>query len=180
MRRFWKWMLYDVMGWTKEVTETHPEKYIICLAPHTSNWDFIMAILYRWAEGFRTCFLMKKEWFFWPLGSIFRYLGGIPVYRSKTTRMSQQLAEEAKNTPGFALTITPEGTRSLTDTWKRGFYFIAFEAGIPILLYALDYNKKLIYCTRTFIPTGNIEADMAEIKQYYKDFKGKHPEKFAI
>ena len=94
--------------------------------------------------------------------------------------MSQQLAEEAKNTPGFALTITPEGTRSLTDTWKRGFYFIAFEAGIPILLYALDYNKKLIYCTRTFIPTGNVEADMAVIKQYYKDFKGKHPEKFAI
>lgn len=180
MRGFWKWMLYDVMGWTKEVTQTHPEKYIICLAPHTSNWDFIIALLYRWAEGFKTFYLMKKEWFFWPLGPLFRYLGGIPVYRSKNTRMSQHLAEEARNTPGFALTITPEGTRSLTDTWKRGFYFIALEAGIPILLYALDYKKKLIYCTRTFVPTGDVDADMVEIKQYYKDFKGKHPENFAI
>lgn len=177
---FFKWMLYKKMGWTKNVTVQHPDKYIICLAPHTSNWDFVISLFYRWAEGYHIGFLMKKEWFFWPLGPIFRRLDGIPVYRSKTTRMSEQLAQRAKEATVFALAITPEGTRSLNDTWKRGFYYIALEAGIPILLYAIDYERKYIECTRTFIPTGNVEEDMTQIKQFYKDFKGKHPEKFSI
>ena len=69
------------MGWTKDVTIVHPSKYIICLAPHTSNWDFVLGQLYSGAEGWKIQFLMKKEWFFWPLGLLFRHLGGIPVYR---------------------------------------------------------------------------------------------------
>ena len=168
------------MGWTKNVTETHPDKYIICVAPHTSNWDFILGLAYRWAEGFSTNFLMKKEWFFWPLGPLFRSMGGIPVYRSKNTRMTEQLVSAANATDKFALAITPEGTRSLNGEWKHGFYYIALEAGLPILLYALDFEKKEIYCTKTFTPTGDVEADMMAIKQYYRDFKGKHPERFTI
>ena len=173
-------MLYGCLGWTKNVTETHPKKYIICLAPHTSNWDFLIGQFYMRAENFQANFLMKKEWFFWPLGILARKVGGIPVYRSKKTHMTSQLAEVAKGRETFCLTITPEGTRSLNPEWKRGFYYIALEACIPILLYAIDYERKLIECTRTFIPTGDVEADMKEIKQYYKDFKGRHPEKFSI
>ena len=89
-------------------------------------------------------FLMKKEWFFWPLGPIFRRMGGIPVWRSKQTSMTDNLAETAMRLPIFQLCITPEGTRKLNPEWKRGFYYIAQKAGIPILLYGVDYEKKLI------------------------------------
>ena len=77
IQRFCRWLLYKKLGWTKCVTVAHPDKFIICLAPHTSNWDFIIGQLYAQAEGFKINFLMKREWFFWPLGVIFRSLGGI-------------------------------------------------------------------------------------------------------
>lgn len=175
-----RWMLYKHLGWKKDVTESHPKKYIICLAPHTSNWDLFLGQLYMHAEGLKCNFLMKKEWFFWPLGPIFRKMGGIPVWRSKHTSMTDNLANVAKQRATFSLCITPEGTRSANPDWKKGFYFIALKAGIPILLYGVDYQKKLIQCTKTIIPSGNLEADMREIKLYFKDFKGKKPEKFTI
>ena len=168
------------MGWTKDITVAHPDKYIICLAPHTSNWDFILGQLYSCAEGLRVNYLMKKEWFFWPLGPIFRKTGGIPVYRDKKTSMTDNLAETAKRSESFRLCITPEGTRSRNPDWRKGFYFIALKAGLPILLYGLDFDKKLIQCTKCIMPTGDVEKDMQEIKQYFADYKGKHPENFAI
>lgn len=174
-----KWVL-KTLGWTINVTEQHPEKYIICLAPHTSNWDFIMGQLYSGAAGFRCNFMMKKEWFFWPLGPFFRSIGGIPVYRAKHTSMTDAMAETAMKEKEFHLCITPEGTRKLNTDWKKGFYFIALKANLPILLYGLDYEKKIIECTKSIRPTGNLEEDMKEIKQYFKDYKGKKPENFAI
>ena len=180
MRKFCNWLLYKRMGWTVNVTEPHPDKYIICLAPHTSNWDFLIGQLYSISQGMKSNFLMKKEWFFWPLGPIFRNLGGIPVGRSKHTSMTDNLAETAKREHVFHLCITPEGTRSLNPEWKKGFYYIAQKAGIPILLYGVDYEKRHIQCTKTIIPNGDIDSQMREIKLYFKDFKGKCPEKFTI
>jgi 1-acyl-sn-glycerol-3-phosphate acyltransferase len=168
------------MGWTAEVTEDHPDKFIICLAPHTSNWDFILGLLYSRARGMQCNFMMKKEWFFWPLGPIFRRLGGIPVYRQKKTSMTDAMAEAAKTSKTFHLCITPEGTRSRTADWKKGFYFIALKAELPILLYGVDYAQKRIVCTKTVIPSGDLDRDMRDIKVYYKDFKGKKPENFTI
>ena len=139
------WLLYKRLGWTKEVTQPHPEKFIICLAPHTSNWDF-------------------------ALGQI----------RQKKMSMTDAMADTAKKVEQFKLCITPEGTRSRVEEWKKGFYFIALKAGIPILLYGVDYERKLIQCTKTIIPSGNLEEDMREIKLYFKDFKGRKPENFAI
>ena len=176
---FCRWLLYKKLGWTKCVTVAHPDKFIICLAPHTSNWDFIIGQLYAQAEGFKINFLMKREWFFWPLGVIFKSLGGIPVWRSKHTSMTDNLAETAKTKDSFKLCITPEGTRSPNTEWKKGFYFIALKAEIPILLYGVDYEKKKIVCTDSFTPSGNINEDMPKIKSYFKDFKGKKPENFA-
>ena len=176
---FCRWLLYKKLGWTKCVTVAHPDKFVICLAPHTSNWDFIIGQLYAQAEGFKINFLMKREWFFWPLGVIFKSLGGIPVWRSKHTSMTDNLAETAKTKDSFKLCITPEGTRSPNTEWKKGFYFIALKAEIPILLYGVDYEKKKIVCTDSFTPSGNIDEDMPKIKSYFKDFKGKKPENFA-
>jgi 1-acyl-sn-glycerol-3-phosphate acyltransferase len=180
LRKFFGWLLYRCLGWKKEVTVEHPDKYIICLAPHTSNWDFFYGQLYNRAEGLSSNFLMKKEWFFWPLGTIFRKMGGIPVYRQKKTSMTDTLAEIARKEDSFRLAITPEGTRKANPEWKKGFYYIALGAGIPVLLYGLDYEKKHIQCTKTIIPTGDLEKDMREIKLYYKDFKGKNPALFTI
>ena len=179
LRRLCKWLLYKRMGWTAQVTESHPAKYIICLAPHTSNWDFLIGQLYNTAEGLGSNFLMKKEWFAWPLGVLFRRLGGIPVYRQKHTSMTDALAQAAIHADSFHLCITPEGTRSRVEEWKRGFYFIALKAQMPILLYGLDYEKKLITCTKTIIPSGDVDSDMRQIKLYFKDLRGKNPENFA-
>ena len=125
-------------------------------------------------------FLMKKEWFFWPLGPIFRRMGGIPVWRTKKTSMTDNLAETASKLDVFQLCITPEGTRSPNPDWKKGFYYIAQKAGIPILLYGVDFERRLIQCTKTIIPNGDIDTQMREIKLYFKDFKGKIPENFTI
>ncbi len=168
------------MGWTADVTEVCPEKCIICLAPHTSNWDFIIGMLYNGATGLKSNFLMKKEWFVWPLGWFFRRMGGIPVYRQKHTSMTDTMAQTARQAKQFRLCVTPEGTRSRVEEWKRGFYIIAQKADIPILLYGLDYERKLILCTRTIMPSDDMERDIKDIKLYFKDLKGKKPENFTI
>lgn len=171
---------FDWMGWKTEVTVQSHDKCILCVAPHTSNWDFIVAELYYTAIGRRAEFLMKREWFFWPLGLLWRRMGGIPVDRSRKTSLTDQLAERAKSATHFELAVTPEGTRSRNANWKQGFYFIALKAKLPILLYAIDYRRKCITCTRKIVPSGDIDHDMALIKDYYKYFTGRHPERFAL
>ena len=146
LKKLASWLLYKRMKWKKEVTIDFPDKFIICLAPHTSNWDFLIGLLYSRAEGIKSNFL----------------------------------AEHAVKAKSFGLCITPEGTRSLNPEWKKGFYYIALKANIPILLYGLDYKQKTIVCNQSIVPSGDIEEDMKTIKLYFKDFKGKHPELFTI
>lgn len=177
-QQFWGKILFDWMGFREEIDQPMPEKCIIALAPHTSNWDFVVGNLYSRAKGQPCAFLMKKEWFFWPMGIFMRRLGGIPVYRNKRMRATDVIAEQAKAATHFRLCITPEGTRKANAEWKQGFYYIALKAGIPILLYGLDFGQKRIVCTKTVVPNGDIETQMAEIKAYFKNFTGKHPHKF--
>ena len=175
-----RWLLYRMMGFRFESTVPLPRKYVIALAPHTSNWDFVVGLLHSRAEGYRCNFMMKKFWFFWPLGYVMRWLGGIPVERSYHSSMTDQMARKAMEMDDFHLCITPEATRKRVTTWKRGFYYIALKANLPIMLYAMDYEKKLIRCTKCIIPDGNLEEQMKEIKEYFRDVKGKYPEKFAV
>ena len=173
-------ILFDWMGWKADVDQPIPDKCILCVAPHTSNWDFFIGKVYYTALGRTSNFLMKKEWFFWPLGPLFRRMGGIPVERSKKMSLTDQMAQQALEHEEFHLCITPEGTRKPVTEWKKGFYYIALKAELPILLYALDYEKKEIRCTKTLIPNGNIEEQMEEIKEYFREVKGKKPERFAL
>ena len=159
LRKICKWLLYKRLGWEKNVTVSHPDKFIICLAPHTSNADFLLGQLYMRAEAMKINFLMKSEWFAWPLGTLFRKLGGIPVSRGRHTSMTDSLAATARRRPTFRLCVTPEGT--------------------PILLYGLDYERKLIQCTKSLTPSGDIDKDMRLIKDYFKGFTGRHPELFT-
>lgn len=173
-------ILFKLLGWKYTMTVPDYSKYVVCLAPHTSNWDLFLGKFFYWAVDRKSNFLMKKEWFFWPLGPIFRSMGGIPVYRDKKTSMTDRLAETAKQLEIFHLAITPEGTRSLNPDWKKGFYYIALKAGIPIVLAGVNYEKKEIHIDKEITPSGDYESDIKEIKRYFKDFKGKHPEKFTV
>ena len=170
----------EQMGWQVEMTVPYRDKCIICVAPHTSNWDFIIAELYYHSIGRTAGFLMKKEWFFWPMGVLFRSMGGIPVERSRHVSLTDRVAEAAIKAERFELAVTPEGTRSLATKWKRGFYFIALKAGLPIQLYAIDYKNKRIVCTKELVPSGDVEADMRLIMDYYRPYEGKYPGKFAV
>lgn len=169
-----------LLGWKAVVGVPDFKKCIFCAAPHTTNWDLFIGKLFINAIGRKSGFLMKKEWFFFPLGGWFRSMGGIPVYRDKHTSMVDQLIARVKESDEFHLAITPEGTRSANPNWKRGFYYIALGAQIPIVLVGVDYERKCITAERYLIPTGDVENDMREIKQYFKNFKGKHPERFDV
>ena len=174
-----KFLLHTLGGWRVEMTVPHQDKCIICVAPHTSNWDFIIGQLFACATGQRSHFLMKKEWFRGPLGPLMRSLGGVPVHRDKSTSMTDQIAEIARTRDTFCLCITPDGIRKLQPTWKRGFYYIALKAKLPILLYGLDYKKKRIVCTKSVMPTGDIDRELPEIKRYFEQFTARHPKKFT-
>ncbi len=171
---------YKLMGWKTQVSVPDFDKFIMCAAPHTTNWDLIVGKLFVGAIGRETGFMMKKDWFFWPLGPIFRWMGGIPVDRGRKTSLVDQMIVKAKESKKFHLAITPEGTRKANGNWKKGFYHIALGAELPIILVAIDYQKKCVTCDKVIYPTGDINKDMREIKLYYKDFKGKYPENFSI
>jgi len=175
-----RFIYYKVLG--RKTRETIPDypKYVICCGPHTSNWDLFFGKLFYAAIGRKTQFMMKKEWFFWPLGPIFRAIGGIPVNRGKRNSLVDQMVEACNQSEIFHLAITPEGTRKANPNWKKGFYHIALKAGVPIVVIGIDYSRKLIICEKELFPSGDIEKDMREIKFYMKDFKGLHPENFTV
>ena len=169
-------------GWTVNITVPDIDKCLICVAPHTSNWDFVLGKLAYTSVGRHAGFLMKSTWFFPPLGWIFRAMGGIPVYRHKnagTPSLTDYIVRQFKQTDRLAIAITPEGTRSLTRQWHTGFLRIARQADIPILLGTIDYARKLIDVSQIFHTTGDTEADLAAIKEYYKGAVGRFPDKFS-
>ena len=166
-------------GWKIEGTLDYPNKCILCVAPHTSNWDLIIGKMIYLSLGRESYFLIKKSWFFFPMSLIFRGIGGIPVDRSKKTSLTTQLAEEFERRDTFELAVTPEGTRKKTNEWKKGFYYIALEAKVPIIIVTLDYPAKRVVFEDVFYPTGDVESDMEKIKNYYVGIKGKHLDRFT-
>ena len=181
MKKWLSKVLLRLAGWKASSLEgVHLPKCVICVAPHTSNWDFVVGKLFYTSQGLTAGFLMKKDWFFFPFNYIFRSMGGIPIDRSRQRSVTDQVAEMFRERKHFQVAITPEGTRKKTNDWKKGFYYIALGADIPIVLVGIDYQRKCIAAEKYICPSGNIEEDMREIKLYFKDFKGKHPERFDI
>ncbi len=179
-KQLYSFILFRLLGWKSEVTVPDYDKCIFCVAPHTSNWDLFVGKLYYGAIGKKASFMMKKEWFFFPLGILFRAMGGIPVFRGKSNSLVDQMAKRFNESTYFHLAITPEGTRKANPNWKKGFYYIALKAQVPIVLMAPDYPSKTIYNTKVIFPTGDIEKDMREVKLYFKNFQGKNPGCFTI
>ncbi len=179
-KALYSFIYYRLLGWKTNVTVPDLDKYVICAAPHTSNLDLFIGKLFYGAIGRKTSFMMKKEWFFFPLGLIFKAVGGIPVDRKHKTSLVEQMAEQFARSKQFHLAITPEGTRKRNPNWKKGFYYIALKAQVPIVLIGIDYPSKTISATKMITPSGDIDKDMREIKLYFKNFKGKYPENFSI
>lgn len=165
-------------GWKTGPTGEDLKKCVICVAPHTSNFDFILGELFYTAIGRRAHFLMKKEWFFFPLNLFLKAMGGVPINRDKKTSMTEQMANEFAMHETYRLAITPEGTRKEVDEWKKGFYYIALKAAVPIQIAYLDYMEKEIGIIKTFYPIGNVDEDMRIIRSYYRGINGRHKEKF--
>lgn len=173
-------LILKLMGWKVTVSVPDFPKCIICVAPHTSNLDFIIGKLAYASIGRKAGFLMKSTWFFFPLGIIFRAIGGVPVYRDKRKGdLTRQLIDRFNSASRLALAITPEGTRSLTSKWHTGFLRIAAATGVPVILGAIDFATKDVYLTHVFTPTGDMEADMRAVKDYYRPFTGRHPDQFT-
>jgi 1-acyl-sn-glycerol-3-phosphate acyltransferase len=169
-------LILSAMGWQLDARLPPEKKFVITGAFHTSNWDFPVGILGMWALGLKASWVGKHTLFRGPLGPIFRFLGGIPVDRTVHTGFIQRIAELYKSRDEMALTIAAEGTRSRTEHWKTGFYFIALEAGVPIALGYIDYGKKRLGVGATLYPTGNIKQDFAVIRAFYQDKTGLRPE----
>lgn len=174
-------LLLRLSGWRVKVSVPDYPRLLICVAPHTSNWDFILCELAIRSIGRHSGFLMKESWFFWPLGCFFRSIGGVAVPRRNpgSASLTDFLINKFRSSERLTIAITPEGTRSRTAKWHTGFLRIAMEANVPLALAALDFRTKEISMERTFTPTGDIDADMRSIKDYYARFTGKYPEKFT-
>ena len=177
---FYRFVYHRLLGWKSKVTVPYYDKCVICAAPHTSNWDLFFGKLFYNSLGRKVSFMLKKEWFFFTLGILFKAIGGFPVVRNRKTSLVDQMAERFARSRQFHLAITPEGTRQANADWKKGFYYIALKAQVPIVLIGVDYPSRLIAATRVLMPTGNIEKDMHEIKQHFMQFRGKKPDHFAI
>ena len=167
MKGFWALCL-KLAGWKTEITATLPDKCVICVAPHTSTWDFILGLLSYYSIGRKANFLMKEAWFFFPLKYLFKAMGGIPVPERRTgASLTEAIVERFKTASYLNLAVTPEGTRSRTSRWKTGFLYIAHEANVPVLLGVIDYEHKTVRIADTFTTTGDVEADMAAVRKYY-------------
>lgn len=168
-----------MMGWKVEGEVPDLPKFVVLFAPHTSGWDlpFMLAIAY--ALGIEAKWFGKKEIFRWPIGKFLKWLGGIPVDRDNHQNMVGQTVQLMNEHEQFIVGISPEGTRSKSSCWKTGFYYIAHEAGVPIVLAYLDYDRKAGGFGPVIETTGEIETDIEIIRSYYLGITPKYPRKIG-
>jgi 1-acyl-sn-glycerol-3-phosphate acyltransferase len=169
-----------VTGWQVQgALAPEARKSVFIAAPHTSNWDLPYTLMVAFALGLDIRWMGKASLFRWPFGWFMRWLGGIPVDRSRSNDLVAASALALTEAPGaMQLIVPPEGTRGRTRYWKTGFYYIAAAARVPIVMAYMDYERKVSGLGPIFVPTGDIEADMARIKAFYAPFKGRNAAQF--
>lgn len=175
MRKILSKFIFWLLGWEVIGLKKYPKKCVIIAAPHTSNWDFLIGRCYGYIISIKPKYLIKGEFFVPILGSLFRWNGGIPVYRDSNNNIVNQITKRFKESDELILGIAPEGTRSRVEKWKMGFYHIANNANVPILLLAMDFGNKKIGIINEITPTGDIEKDIQFIQNQFKNIKGKIP-----
>lgn len=163
-------------GWTAVGGKPAVLKAVVIAAPHTSNWDAVWALIYKVSIDTEIHFFGKHTVFWFPLGVLLRSLGGIPLDRRKPGDAIQTAVDEFNNNEQYYFGLAPEGTRSLKPYWKTGFYRIAEEANVPVLLGFLDFENKRVGFGPTIELSGDRDADMARIRDFYSNIRGKNPE----
>ncbi len=170
-----RWIL-KLAGWQLEMAPIRLSKYVLIGAPHTSNWDFVIGYLIMTALGFRLNWVGKHTLFRKPWGWFLQWLGGIPVNRTTSRNFVEQVVASFQSHDQLILAIAPEGTRKSTNHWKSGFYHIARQADVPVLLGYIDYQKKTGGIKDILEISGDLESDLAVIRKIYHSVHGKYPE----
>ena len=166
---FWLWSF----GWKTEGEPPADPKYVLIAAPHTSNWDLVVTLCMAFKYRVSIYWLGKDALFCFPFGPVLKWLGGIPVVRSRSTNMVERTAAIFAERDKLVLVVPPEGTRGKVRWWKTGFYHIAYTANVPIVMGFIDFGRKVGGMGPVFVPTGKIEEDMEHIQSFYKNIKGK-------
>ena len=176
-------LILKLIGWRIPAQLPAADRYVLIGYPHTSNVDFFIAMLAKGALGLKFHFVAKHTLFWWPLSSILRALGGIAVDRRSSNGFIGQLVQrfeqaKEKNEP-LVVGMMPEGTRSYREFWRSGFYYLAGEAGVPLVAGYIDYKTKTLGWGPLTHLSGNPEQDLAQLNEFYADIQGKFPEKAA-
>ena len=171
-------LIFKLIGWGVEGSfPPELKKYIIAVAPHTSNWDFVIGVMARSIIKIqRAHFLGKSQLFKPPYGWFFRWLGGYPVDRASSHDMVEQVADIFNKHDEFILAIAPEGTRKKVTKLRTGFYYIALQAHVPIVPCGFDYQQRKIIIDKPFYPSTNADVDMEFLGKFYSQIKGRNPE----
>jgi len=170
---------YALTGWHFIGELPDLPKFVLIIAPHTSNWDFFVGLGALFALGIKLEFFGKDSIFTWPLGPVMRWLGGIPVDRSVSQDRVAESVAEFKLRDKLILGVAPEGTRKPVEEWKTGFYHVARGAGVPIVPVGFDYAKKAIVIGEPFTPTGDVEGDIERLRGFFENIKAKRPENYV-
>jgi 1-acyl-sn-glycerol-3-phosphate acyltransferase len=160
------------LGWRFEGQLPNVPQFVAIVAPHTSNWDFVVGVAAKFALGIDVSWLGKHSLFRWPLGMMLRWLGGMPVDRRTANNVVDHSVAAFANRERLVLAITPEGTRSDVERWRTGFYHIARGAGVPVVVVAFDWGRRVIRFGPTVVPSGAVEADMRYIRSLYDGIPG--------
>jgi 1-acyl-sn-glycerol-3-phosphate acyltransferase len=175
-----KWIYFKLLGWkvvgNTSMSKDVIKKAVIIAAPHTSWHDFFIALLLRKVIGVKANFVGKKELFVWPIGYYFRSIGGAALDRTPGQNKVQAIASIFEKHDEFRLALSPEGTRKKVEEWKTGFYYIAKAANVPIIMFTFDFEHKENKISEPFYLTDDFEADLKNIKSFFKGVKGKIPE----
>ncbi len=170
-------LAFRLLGWKVVGQMPAIPKFIVAVAPHTSNWDFLLGVAARSILRIRDAqFLGKSQLFMPPFGWFFRWLGGHPVDRASSHDMVDQVVRYFDMHEKFILALAPEGTRKKVTKLRTGFYYIAKAARVPIVPVGFDYANKAVVIRDAYYPTDNVEKDMETLLQFYRSVKGKNPE----
>ncbi len=166
------------MGWRIDGSLPDLPKFVVIVAPHTSNWDFVVGFAVYLAIEIEASWLGKHTLFRWPAGPLFRHFGGIPVVRTQATNVVDLHVDEFRRRDRLVFVIAPEGTRRKTSGWKSGYYRIAVGAQVPIVPVALDFGTRTVRFFPPFAPTGNHEADLPAIQGHFQAGMARFPGNF--
>ena len=165
-----------LVGWRSVMVWPPEPRGVIIVYPHTSNWDFILGMLLKIGYGLPANWIGKTEMFPWPFTGLLKWLGGIPVDRKRATGFLDALLEEFSRRDWIWVAIAPEGTRSHADHIKSGFYQLAVAADVPVALGYIDYGSRTVGIDTYLRMSGDREADLAKIRDFYASKRGRRQE----